>query len=68
MRLFSVAGNGISVGFGDGDLRRGQVHGGLVGLSGACVSLSERGVSVALQAASGLVELRGGSHPPWERS
>ena len=46
------------MGFGGGVPRCGQVHGELVVLSGARVSLSEQGVSVILQAVSGLVELR----------
>ena len=47
------------MGFGGGVPQRGQVHGELVALSGAYVSLSEQGASIASQAVSGSVELHG---------
>lgn len=55
--MFSVAGNGIVVGFGGGVVRRGQVPRELVVLSGVCVSLSEQGCAVAWQVVSGSIEL-----------
>ena len=45
------------MGFGGGVVRRGQVHGELIVLSGVCISLSEQGCAVASQAVSGSIEL-----------